>query len=212
MFLSLADLWRRRNHPDPYSLATTVTSNTSRRVTVACAARSLDSLTDSWQAHPDTPGEFGLLVRILRRYVDVAASLELRDGQAPVQAAPLVDVLRRIAPEEHLPGVGNVAGVHRRVGEDHRGAIGGQGVVEAGVLSQLLDIAHVVEKDSPTVLDRTHRPEEVDRLRRRLPVVRPHPDDVALVGHHVHQLILPEEAGQRRERLRARFACLDGDG
>jgi hypothetical protein len=105
-----------------------------------------------------------------------------------------------------------VAGIHGRMGQDHGGAVGRQGVVEAGASPELVDIAHVAEEDAAAVLDRPHHPEEVDVLRRRLSVVCPHADHVALVGRDVEQLVLPEEPRHRRVLLRALLAHLDGDG
>ena len=52
----------------------------------------LRSGSSSWQSQPDPPREVGRLVRRLGRRVDVAAALQLRERQAPVQAALLVEV------------------------------------------------------------------------------------------------------------------------
>ena len=69
------------------------------------------------------------------------------------------------------------AGVHRPVREDHRRAVGGQGVVEARARPQLVDVPNVVEKDATAVLDGPGHPKEMDVLGRGLPVVRPKPDE-----------------------------------
>ena len=59
---------------------------------------------------------------------------------------------------------------------------------------------------------RALRPVDVDVLGRVLPVVRAQPDHVALVGHHVEELVLPEEAFQRRIAFAFRLAHLDRNG
>src|SRR5437773_2734262 len=164
------------------------------------------------KAGPDTLGEVRRLVRGLGYRVDVDATLQLLEGHASVEAPAVVDVLGRVPAHEHLPRIWQVAGVHGRMREDHGGAVGRERVVEAGVLPHLVDVVDIFEEDAATVLDRGDYPEEMDVFRGRLPVVGAHPDDVALVGDDVHQLVLLEEAGHRRVWPRAVLARLDRDG
>jgi hypothetical protein len=75
-------------------------------------------------------------------------------------------------------------------------AVGGERVVEAGPRVQLVHRLDVVEEDPADIGARRPQPVDVDVLLG-LPVVRAHPDQVPLVGHDVHQLVLLEEAGDR---------------
>ena len=88
------------------------------------------------------------------------------------------------------------------------GAICGKGVVKLRLVTQLGDGLYIVHKDSPDIFERC--PHSVDiHVLLRLAVRCPHPDYIALVGNDVYQLVLPEEAGNRRIALAPFLARLD---
>jgi len=67
---------------------------------------------------------------------------------------------------------------------------------------------YILHKDSPDIFDRC--PHSVDiYVLLRLAVRCPHPNHIALVGNDVYQLVLPEEAGNRRIALVPFLARLD---
>ncbi len=78
------------------------------------------------------------------------------------------------------------------------------------MIAEGVQLPQVVEEDPPQVLARRADAVDVDVLPR-LPVVRAHPDQVALVADHVHELVLLEEAGDGGVRLAALLPRLDRD-
>src|SRR5262249_11757002 len=64
----------------------------------------------SWQPDPDPAREVRSLVRGLRDGIDMTASSQLLDREAPDQAPLLVRVLGRVPAEEDLPRQGDMAG------------------------------------------------------------------------------------------------------
>ena len=105
-----------------------------------------------------------------------------------------------------------MTGIDPGVGEDHRGAVRRQRVVEARSLTERVDVADVIQEDPPKVLVTASHRKEVHVFGRILPVIRPHPDEVALVSHDVDQLVLAEEALDRGISLGALLARLHRDG
>src|SRR5262245_52431008 len=65
----------------------------------------------SGHAHPDQAREVRTLVGRLRPRVDVAAPLELREWQAPVQMPHVVRILRGVAAQQYLPRQREVPGI-----------------------------------------------------------------------------------------------------
>src|SRR5690242_5470782 len=74
---------------------------------------------------------------------------------------------------------------------------------------QLIHAAQIVDKDRPGGLGRCGRPIDIDFLP--LAVVRPQPDEIALVADDVDELILPKETPQGRIVLPHFLAGLDRD-
>jgi hypothetical protein len=88
-----------------------------------------------------------------------------------------------------------------------------EGVVELRLVHQLVHAPHVFEEEGADLGYGGLEPVEVYLLARPLvPVVGAKADDVALVGHHVDDLVLLEEAPDGRVLLSVLLARLDGDG
>ncbi|MNC32231.1 hypothetical protein D3C75_805760 [compost metagenome] len=75
---------------------------------------------------------------------------------------------------------------------------------------QRVDAVHVLEEQAPAVLEVALHPVQVDVLLRVVPVVGAQADHVALVGHHVVQLVLAEEALEGGVAFALFLARLDG--
>ena len=84
-------------------------------------------------------GRVGRLIGRVRRVVDPGPPAELLERQARVEPTPLVDVLGGVPAQENLPADRQVTRVDPRVQQDGRGAVGGERVVEAGLLPQRVD-------------------------------------------------------------------------
>jgi hypothetical protein len=78
------------------------------------------------------------------------------------------------------------------------------------VILERVQLPQVVEEDPPQVLAWRADAVDVDVLPR-LPVVRAHSDQVALVADDVDELVLLEEAGERGVRLATLLPRLDRD-
>jgi hypothetical protein len=102
--------------------------------------------------------------------------------------------------------------IDQRVVPDIGGAVVDQGVVEVGLGLESVHLAHVFEKQSAAALDRALAAVDIDVFRRVLTVIGTQTDHVALVGHHVIQLVLAEEALDRGIGLALFLAGFDRNG
>ena len=113
-----------------------------------------------------------------------------------------------MAVREQLPAQRQARARGLGVQQDRGGAVVRERVVPARPVRQLVHVARGTRAGSPARARGRAQPVEVDVLAA---LVGAQPDQVALVGHHVVELVLAEEAGERGVRLAALAARLDRD-
>jgi hypothetical protein len=91
---------------------------------------------------------------------------------------------------------------------DARRAVGRCGVVPARVRVEFIQRGDVVHEPLARFLWRRRGAVEIDLFAAAKVCL--HADHVALIGDDVNQLVLPEEAADRRIALADFFPCLDG--
>jgi len=97
------------------------------------------------------------------------------------------------------------------MGQNTGCAVGCERVVELRLFRERVDLSDIVQKKSARVVGRGAGPIDVNVLRGILPIVRPEPDQIPLIGDDVKEFVLLEEAGDGGIALVSLPACLDGD-
>ena len=137
--------------------------------------------------HANPLRERGIRVRRLRLVRDVAARAQLREGQAGVDAAALVEHLVEVAVHEEAPVERHAAADVLHVRADRRRAVVGERrCTSAARASSALTVVEVVEQQRARALARHAQPVEVDLL-------------AAVVGAHADR-----RRARRPRRSRAR--------
>src|SRR5882724_2975705 len=163
--------------------------------------------------HGDPPAdalrERRILVRCLSARIDQARRPHLGERVAGVDHAALVEQLVNVAVQQDAVVPRSRRADLLRVHADVGRAVVGAGVVELRLLRELVHRLDVVEQHPSYAIAGSPQRVQVDVLAA---VIGSKPDQVALVGHHVVELVLPEEAGERVVGLADLLARLDRDG
>jgi len=120
----------------------------------------------------------------------------------------LVGELVDVSVQQDLPAPQRARPCGRPVAADRGGAVVGQRVVPNRVLSQTVHVSQVVDEERLRVGGGVAEAIQVDLFAAE---VRAQPDDIALVGHDVGDLVLPEESAYGGVVLSLLLARLDGD-
>lgn len=149
------------------------------------------------QTLSDLAGKIRIIPDGMGAGIEIRALPQFLEAHAVIEPAQFIGILRGIAREKDLPIVPARSSDLPGVQEDIGRAVRREGVIEFRPLFQVVDLFHVVQEERSGFPWREPGAVEIDVLPRAA-VVRPQPDEIPFVAHHVDQLVLFEETLEGR--------------
>src|SRR4029077_11031324 len=114
----------------------------------------------SWQrrwhgkSHPNALGEIWILIRRMCALVYVAESFQITKWLCRIDPAELVEIAGKIAAQQNFPRHRRRFGIHPGMHENGRRTVGCQCVVKARMLTDVINLVNIVEKDPADISQR----------------------------------------------------------